>query len=184
MRNQGIPSSLRRTPLLVPPLTLAVLLVSSCGEQFVPCNPCPEIAGVYEIESSHGSGECDFQPLLLTGSFELEQSADNSEVFLYLRDSITNEPLELNGEVYAPIDRDPPDALANLSMSTQVVRPALPDSPHIMTARITMSGLVKGSQAARTIDGVLRTSDASPGEGPGCQVGIVFSASTGEEVPE
>lgn len=157
-------------------LVCLAAIIAACGPASVPCEACPAIDGTYRIDSATPLGACDFQPMTLSGTFPLIQSADTATVSTLLRDPVTDDLLELSGEIYLPAEGDAADVVASFSMSTQTVRPAIQFETRLVTLYITLSGTVTQSEGVRGVSGSISTLDMTPGAQESCRVNITFSA--------
>lgn len=157
-------------------LACIAALIAACGPAPVPCDACPAIDGTFRVDTANPLGACEFQPMTLSGVFPLIQSADTSTLSTLLTDPVTDDDLELTGEIYPPTDRDAADVVASFSISAQTVRPAVQFETELVSLLVTMSGSVTQSEGIRGVSGSLTTTDMTQGAQERCRVNITFSA--------
>jgi hypothetical protein len=172
----------RRSPALRHAVRLVsaaalTLVLTRCGPPPEVCTAnCPNVAGFFTVDTSQASGQCDFMPLIITGSVTIQQSADTTSVAASVRDTVSQDQIPLSGEVYRPGERDPADTVGSFSMLGQFVRPAFEDDPRLVTLRLVLSGSVSEDGDQRVLNGSLTTTDITPGTVGSCSVTITFSA--------
>lgn len=160
-------------------LSLACLTAAAaaCGPDPIPCDPCPEIGGEYQVESSSVLGSCEFQPVTLGSTITLEQTTDTTGLSTSIEDSINEDQIDLTGEIYSPTEKDPVEVIANFSLTAQVVRPATALGTDLVSLFITMSGQVTESAGLREVSGALTSQNATTGTSERCRVSVTFNAS-------
>lgn len=164
-------------------LACIAMAAAGCGADPVPCDPCPQIGGEYEVDSVGVLGSCEFQPVTLGSTFVLEQTTDTTGLSTSIQDPVSEEQIDLTGEIYNPTEDDPVDVIATFSLTAETVRPATALGTDIVDLLTTMSGSVSDDQGLKKVSGTLTSQDQSIGSTEACRVSITYSAVETTDIP-
>ncbi|MFN7134878.1 MAG: hypothetical protein ACK4N5_22550 [Myxococcales bacterium] len=149
-------------------LVAAASMAAACGPGGERCvGDCPNVAGVYTLQTSNVSGQCGFAPLLPGPSIELKQSEDGSQVTATLIDPVNQLEVQLAGDLLvAPDRRD----RATFSMVARFPRQASMMNPAVIDLSLTLVGNVLLTDAGRVLTVTLTNTSFLPQQGGGAAV--------------
>ncbi|ATB34629.1 hypothetical protein CYFUS_000036 [Cystobacter fuscus] len=146
-------------------VVLLALVASGCDTSQAPCREtCPDISGVYSIESTTPAGECGFSPYLLPPSVRLEQTRDGRGVLFHVIDPTTQIEVPLSGDVYAP-ESGEEGLLGSFRIDSRTTRLARSGSDQLVTLDVTVMGSVSQVEDRRVLTATVNTTDAASNQG-------------------
>ncbi|HEX8536711.1 MAG TPA: hypothetical protein VF664_04555 [Cystobacter sp.] len=147
-------------------VVLLALVASGCDTSQAPCSGnCPDISGVYSIESTTPAGDCGFSPYLLPPSVRVEQTREGRGVLFHVIDPTTQLVVPLSGDVYAPAPGEDEGLLGSFRIDSRTTRLAHSGGDQLVTLDVAVMGSVSLVEDRRVLTATLNTTDAQSGQG-------------------
>ncbi|WP_143177856.1 hypothetical protein [Cystobacter ferrugineus] len=147
-------------------VVLLALVASGCDTSQTPCSgSCPDISGVYSIETLTPAGECGFSPYLLAPSVQIEQTREGRKVVFHVIDPTTQLEVPLSGDVYGPAPGEGVGLLGSFRIDSRTTRLARSGSDQLVTLDVVVTGSVSQAGDRRVLTATMNTTDAMSGEG-------------------